>query len=294
MAKRRKSTALFEVFQSSNNGSSSRPAWSFSAPRWWRRSTDDKPGGSDRVVMREIETPPTQMDRLGMELAASEPSHPSRPPVRVSVDSVDQTVSLILSYSSAAVACFALVVVVGSAYVLGRHSVRGPLPLLAERTTEEVRKDRPNAAVLDVRPEPINVVARPTTQTQQQANKPSPKPQNWNDPRPSGNLMEVNDKRAVGLNYVIVQSYPDAKDAEEARNLLLSHNIICTVEPAPSNWARPEWKMMSVIGVTGFAKIHSDEFDEYVAKIQKVSDEMAGKPKFKRFDPKPYKWRAEK
>jgi len=51
---------------------------------------------------------------------------------------------------------------------------------------------------------------------------------------------------------------------------------------------------MSVIGVTGFAKIHSDEFDEYIAKIQKISDEMAGKPKFKRFEPKPYKWRAEK
>jgi hypothetical protein len=52
--------------------------------------------------------------------------------------------------------------------------------------------------------------------------------------------------------------------------------------------------MFSVIGTKGFDRIHSAEFEKYVAQIKQVSDEFAGKSKFKQFDPKAYKWKEAK
>ena len=37
-----------------------------------------------------------------------------------------------------------------------------------------------------------------------------------------------------------------------------------------------------------------NEFEKYVAQIKQVSDEFAGKSKFKQFDPKAYKWKEAK
>jgi len=146
-------------------------------------------------------------------------------------------------------------------------------------------------AVLDVLPEPLE--PRVTTAITP-VPKNVPKGPTFNDSKPPATLVVADRKRTVGLNYVIVQSYPDPKDAEEAKQLLLKNDVLCSVEPTPSNWADPKWKMVSVIGITGFDKIHSAEFEQYINKIQKISDGMAGKPKFKRFEPKAYKWRDAK
>ena len=55
----------------------------------------------------------------------------------------------------------------------------------------------------------------------------------------------------------------------------------------------PNW--ISVVGITGFDRIRdSAEYDEYVARILSISNEMAGTSKFKRFDPKPFKWKEMK
>lgn len=221
----------------------------------------------------------------------------ARPGVRVSVDSGDQTINLILSYGSAAVACFALMVVVGLAYVMGRHSARGPLPLLADRTTEEVRKDKPRGDVLDLGSGSGESVITPAVKAAQSA-KPSPKKQDWNDARPPATLVTNDDDkpRQVGLNYVIIQSYPDLKDAEAAKALLWKHGIKTTIEPPPAGWSvNNTVKIYTVIGKTGFDHIrNSPEYDRYCEQIMKLSDEFAGNTKYKRFQPSGYKWKDPK
>jgi hypothetical protein len=271
MAKRK--AALFEVFNSTRSTSSP------SKPRWRLPWFNGENGNGHEAVERVVVEPDP------------EPAAPSRPSVRVSVDSVDQTISLVLSYGTAAVSGFALVVIMGLAFVLGRHAGRGPLPLLADRTTEEVRLQPPRGDVLDIVPDVVEPRAV-TAQTPAPRNAKGP---TFNDPAKAPATLTVSDeRRTIGFNYVIIQSYPDRKDAEEARQVLLKHNILCTIEATPSNWADPKWKMVSVIGTKGFDRIHSKEFEDYVAQIQKVSDEMASKSKFKRFEPKPYKWRDPK
>src|SRR5437867_3920306 len=120
MAKRK--AALFEVFNSTRSSSPAREK-----PRWRLPWFNGENGNGHESVERVVVEPDP------------EPTAPSRPGVRVSVDSVDQTISFVLSYGTAAVSGFALVVIVGLAFVLGRHAGRGPLLLLADRTTEEVR-----------------------------------------------------------------------------------------------------------------------------------------------------------
>ena len=88
----------------------------------------------------------------------------------------------------------------------------------------------------------------------------------------------------------MIQSYPapEKKLAEDACQLLCSRGILCTVEY--DTYYAPGWYV--VVGVSGFDRTRGvPEYDAYVARIQKVSDEFAGKSKFKRFEPKPFRWR---
>jgi hypothetical protein len=294
MAKRKKPTALFEVFQqhaqSSSNG---RSGWKLRAPSWLsRRKSEDAPSALAMAPVAEPD-PTTSIDRFAaMRMEDDEPAAPSRPSVRVMVDSTEQTIKLVLSYGSAAVAGFALLVVLALTFVLGKHSVKEPLPLLADRTTDQVRHDAPRSEVLNVAAEPAIVPEVVTT-------KPLPKTkplQKWNDPRPPATFVADDEERMIGMNYVIIQSYPDKKDADAARELLVKRGILCTVEPTPATWFSNNGQTWySVIGIKGFSKIReSDEFKRYIASIMQVSDEFAGKVRFKRFEPTPYKWRETK
>ncbi len=211
--------------------------------------------------------------------------------MRFDFDSDDQSIRVALSYSSAAVIAFAILVLIGLAYITGRHSGRSPLPLLAERTTDQIRKDKPNRSVLDVRPSYLSTAIPPAANSA----KPSDKPQTWNDPRPSTTYKsEDTGQRQIGLNYVIVQTYPDEKDAEAAKDLLCKHGINCTIEPPPAGWWKSSDKVYSVIGTTGFDRIHCPEFEHYVAQIMKVSTQFAGNVRYNRFNPSPYLWRKVK
>ena len=106
-------------------------------------------------------------------------------------------------------------------------------------------------------------------------------------------------KRQVGLNYVVVQSYPSEKDATEARDLLLKNGIACTIEKPPSALRLPDtW--FSVVGTSGFEKISTREWENYVTSIAAVSSKFeatgksSGTSKFKKFQPLGVKWRETK
>lgn len=104
-------------------------------------------------------------------------------------------------------------------------------------------------------------------------------------------LMAGHETRTAGLNYVIIQSYKDAKTASEAVDALRKAGIGCTVEKNLP-WA-PSWHV--VLGTTGFVKTNTPEYREYTRKIMAVSEKFANVPgaaKWRKFEPNnAYRWR---
>ena len=102
--------------------------------------------------------------------------------------------------------------------------------------------------------------------------------------------MDVNPKRGMNLHYVIVQSYPpqEKEMAQEACELLNKNGVLCTVETGL--YYAPNWYV--VVGITGFDRVRSSaEYDEYVAKINTIGNTFGGGSKFKKFEPRAFKWR---
>ena len=73
--------------------------------------------------------------------------------------------------------------------------------------------------------------------------------------------------------------------------MLNGHGVLCTVERGLPY--APTW--YCVVGITGFPRTKEvAEYDAYVARIQQISDQFAGTSKFKKFEPKPFRWREMK
>jgi hypothetical protein len=119
------------------------------------------------------------------------------------------------------------------------------------------------------------------------------RPSSWTEPKGPATMVVNDSKRTVGLHYVVIQGYPaeEKQMADDAVKLLNGNGVLCTIETnlpyAPKNFL--------VVGITGFDRIRdSAEYNEYVAKIRHISDTMVGTVKFKRFDPRPFRWREAK
>ena len=96
--------------------------------------------------------------------------------------------------------------------------------------------------------------------------------------------------RVLNLNYVVVQSYPDQKSAEEARDALVKAGIGCTIEhDLKLRGLNESW--YTVIGAQGFQRASGKDYESYVAKIVDVSEKFAQRKRsFKAFQPLAYKW----
>ena len=138
----------------------------------------------------------------------------------------------------------ALLVVVIAAYLLGKKQAP---PQYSPVTTEQVRKAPANPAVMNV-PGPATAEAVATTPP--------------NEVRPSGPVADGSN-RIVGMNYVIIQSYPDEKRATDARDALVKGGIDCTV--VKNHPFAPKW--YSVIGTRGFSRTNTQEYQDYIRKL---------------------------
>jgi hypothetical protein len=265
MAKR-KSTALFEVIHSSQRASSS---GALSTPRWWFKSK----------ARRDSAPPAPAMPREPLS---------SRSAMHFSFDRDRQEITLQLRYTTAIVGAFALLVVIGLAYVVGRRMAGGPSPAYAAATSDSLMRQPTDPSAMDISPRPVvPVAARGPGLTPPVA--PAPTPGNPAPPAPN-NGVEVNPQRSIGLNYIIVQSYPNEKIADDARDFLINAGIPCTVEKGPKDWASdPSW--CSVITIAGYAHIHSPEYETAARDITELGEKFAANAKFKRFDPHAYKWK---
>ena len=328
MARRKNAAALFEVIHADERfprRHSSR--WSLRAPRWLfgRRSSEDS-AAAGSVGTIDYETP---ADRGPSLLARAFALIPSMPRIGMTLDPERQLVRLQFSYTGALVTAFTLVVAIALAYMVGRQTSHRPMPALAEQTTEELRAGPAYAEVLDIGNDtdpPVAMAVGPAPRTgsasaAQQATstaaarqaaaakanaaapQPTPPPQasaqqaarpsQWTEPKAPATYMVSDENRTVGLQYVIIQSYPEEEKAlaESAVQTLNQHGVLCTVERGLPY--APSW--YCVVGITGFARTKEvPEYDAYVARVQQLSDQFAGTSKFKKFDPKPFRWREMK
>ncbi|HZZ44716.1 MAG TPA: hypothetical protein VFE58_17400 [Tepidisphaeraceae bacterium] len=255
MAKGKHSTALFEVINKPVRGSGAPPTVVTRAPL--------------------AAAPPPQRPMT----AATVSPGPEKQAVKLDPDR--QQISLRISYTSAVVTCFAVVVVMVLAYLLGR-GVDHSAPL-AGVTTEQIKSGPTHPQAMEVDPSGINN-ATPASSKQIPANTAPVQATATNTPV----TAPTNVKRIVGENYVIMQSYPDEASAKDAQAVLLNSGISCTVERGPEKWVPMSW--YSVMGTQPFDHItRNAQLDAYVKAIDSVK--YGEKSKFKKFEPRAYKWK---
>jgi hypothetical protein len=182
----------------------------------------------------------------------------------------DGELHLRMTRTTAFMAVMGVLALLVAAYLAGQRSVADPRPALAPSTGPELLQGQPNPAVV--------VVGRPVD-----AGFPdTPEAGDSRAGRPPA--------RIVGLNYVVIQSYPEQElaMAEEAVKYLQTNGLDATIEKNLPRWSRANW--YTVVGTVGFERISSPEYQAYVRKVQDISNRYAKPGSFKAFEPKPYSW----
>jgi hypothetical protein len=282
MATRKPSTALFEVIHSGQRSGSS---GALRTPLWWFKSKFQ--GSSVERTAGAPSATPAAATKASSVTASSNNDRPlGRSAVHLSLDREHQEITLRLRYTTATVAVFAILVTIGLAYAVGRHIAGGPSPAYAAATTDELRQLPPTPGAMDIAP---RLSAASTLQSPALSVAPL-RDSDTAAPLPLSNGIDSNQARSIGLNYILVQSYPNEKLASEARNFLVKSGVPCTVEKGPKDWASdPSW--CSVITTAGYAHIHSPEYESAARNITTLGEQFAGKARFKRFEPHAYKWK---
>jgi hypothetical protein len=86
--------------------------------------------------------------------------------------------------------------------------------------------------------------------------------------------------RQAGLNYLVIQSFPNQPEAVAACNALAARGVRATVERNLPGWAGKSW--YSVVGTTGFDMDRQrGQFDRHVKELKAM-----------KLAPKPYRWRG--
>jgi hypothetical protein len=316
MAKRKNAAALFEVIHTDSRFPKRHATgfrWPLSAPRWFRRApkSDDAPTPVQTIDYATPDLPhgPSLFTRLRGWLVSLIPPMPR---FGINLDPERQTARFQLSYTAAVIIVFAILSAIALAFLAGRETTHRPRPALAEAPTDELRNGPANPEVLDIGDgqAPLALAsenvpsspsrAAPSTNTPADAparrganDRPLATPSSWTQPAGPTTLVVSDSRRTVGLTYVIIQSYPpeERQMADDAVKLLNGNGVLCTTETGLPY--APRW--ISVVGITGFDRIRdSREYDQYIARIQQISEGMAGTSKFKRFDAKPFRWKDAK
>jgi hypothetical protein len=224
----------------------------------------------------------------GEGMPATENTSPATPKhtipgVDLQLDPDYQQITFKVSYYSAIVTGFTVLVVIGLAYAVGRKMNHGPIAASASPSSAQLQAQPAHPDVLDV--------AGTTGETQ-----PKLKTHSGDDAQLAAIKIPANpppipdSQRIIGRQYVVIQIYSDKKSAEDAAALLNKNNLPCTVENGLAGWASKNW--WCVVGTTGFDHIRGNpEYVRYETAVNKISDQFAANPKFKKFEPRAYRWK---
>jgi len=321
MAKSKYATALFEVMNrgklpnsrsgSVASGDGAVMTGAARSPRWWFRSrntpdesVDQTSSFNDSSASSAPQAPaavhvPTLTSSIDVPESDLSAPAPRVQPVAVSVDPDKQQISLRLSYTSALIGGFSLFIALGLAVLIGKSLSKGPSTAIANTSTTTLKQRPPTPGVLNV-PRRNDVLgsndtaegygARPANSTSTGTRAPQP---TFNDPRPPATFFTDDPHRSVGLNYMIIQSYPNKETAEKAADFLTKHGITCTVEKNLPNWRLPWNDGCVVVGIRGFAKVtNNPSLDAYKKSIMDVSGKFtSNRAGFAAFAPTPYLWK---
>jgi hypothetical protein len=322
MAKSKYATALFEVMNrqksaaaaaaANGKGGHTGPA-GLCAPKWWfksRNNSDVKtmaPGESSiSSAVAEPPSPrpsssPAMVPPLASSIDVSQ-VNPAAPaprvqPVAVSVDPDRQQISLRLSYTSALIGGFSIFIALGLAVLIGKSLSRGPATAIANTSTQVLRQNPPTPGVMNVpRRAEVNgandVVEGARTAVPASTGTRVPQ-QTFSEPRPPSTFFTDDPHRQNGLNYVIIQSYPNKETADKAAEFLTKHGVTCTVEKNLPNWRLPWNDGCVVVGIRGFAKVtNNPSLEAYRKSIMDVSAKFtSNRAGFVAFAPTMYLWK---
>jgi hypothetical protein len=102
-------------------------------------------------------------------------------------------------------------------------------------------------------------------------------------------VSSAEQKRVLGLNYLLVQSYhPSERAGAEATVAILQNaGIGATIETGVRGWS----SYLCVVGTEPFKRIsRNPELEAYKARLERVGQEQAGRRGIKRFDPHMIRW----
>ncbi len=266
MAKGKHAAALFEVIKGDKRlqRTSEGGAGGLRTPSWWFKSRPKNESAADASPAAPLPAP--------------------APVTRMAVNPDRQVISFTLSYTQVIVIGFAIFVAVVMAIIIGRHTV-APMPTLSP-SDEVIRGGPAQPSVMDVTEN-----SQPSVPTEHVAEAAKPTgagvPQVWTGPKAPAAVVDQNARRAVGLNYIVVQGYPDEKNAQDAKAALARGGIAATVEKGLPRF-RSDWYY--VVGIDGFNRVTSQECQAYIRKIEHIGKQYAGQRSFKAFQPTGYKW----
>jgi len=289
MAKGKHAAALFEVINSDKKYDRAKTGAMMKTPSWWQsKPTAVAPTKTVRVGADKTTSPaPAPVEPV----ISADPMKPTADRLRdgMNVDPERQQIAFKLSYTTAIVAGFALLVAIVMAYLIGQKLHAGPQQAVASAPTSVIKSGAVLEGVLDVGP----VVSKPVSGVIPAVKVPEksrvqPAPHALVEQAPPARVID-DARRIVGLNYIIVQSYPEKAQADEARDALLKSGVEATAEKTPPTFGRKDW--FSVIGTKGFDRIKSNEFDAYVKQIEAAGAKFASDRSFKAFKPQAFKWK---
>lgn len=336
MAKGKQSPALFEVVHGKRHFDKS--ATVLRTPNWWFKGrhrgpslpvvvSGDPPAFADEPDPTLAGLPsPLQPDPRPPASTAAPVEYESPPsndaatfpmpnlrgrssPFQFVIDRDRQELFFRVRYTAAIIASFALVVVIGMAYMGGRHFGRGPSAALASQSSDEIARGPVETGVLDVGTRSgarvVGAAPSPGMGVGGVSAKPAPARGNEGTVAPPAGATSgrspissmppksagfENGRRVVGLQYFVIQGYASEqrKLAEEARDFLTKAGVQCTIENGVAGWPS-SWH--TVIGTQGFDRASGPQYDAYREKIIRIGENFAGRSAWKKFEPSPIRWK---
>ncbi len=294
MAKGKHAAALFEVIHSGKRPE--KAAGALRTPNWWFKGRPVQHPAPDVEMEEQVHYAPPEPEP-DPQLTAPRPQV-SRRRTRMQSESHSHELTMRMRFSTLVVGGFCLLVLVGVAYVIGRHVAGGPESATASALNSgDVRQQPAVRGALDVPRRTTRTNGNTgTTNSNSTARRSDPaRVRDVATPLPQADIaqpettVEATGPREFGLNYIVVMTYPpDRKDvAQQACDYLGKHGIACSVEEAPPFFHRGWW---AVITRKGFVKTTSDPaYNACMERIEKLTPGFKSTPRSDPFSPTAFK-----
>lgn len=290
MAKGKHSAALFEVIHSDKRFRNRTAeamldrGGSLKTPKWWFKGREK--AESKRVEpLAEAQPDAADFDPTAVLKADSPASTKSE----VKLSPERNEISFKLTYTSAIVGGFAVLVIIVMAYVIGTRGDGAPAAARAGESTVSLLQEPVKTGVLNVGSEESQSANRQPHQTPiRSSTDPREKATPPVQPPPAPPPLEQEDGFTIGRNYVIAQAYPDENSAKRAARILTDGGVNVRIVRGPKKHANANW--YSVVGTRGFDRISGQDYKDYVAQIVEAGKPLMKNSRFEQLKPATYKW----